>query len=490
MPSKPPAVFLALAVLLAFAAGAAGAATRYIAFGDSVTAAWGFDEACDCNPEDPAEADNCKHLCGYSFRLKTRLRDDGLDVAILNRGLGGERTPDGLERLDEVLAAADGDVLLLMEGTNDVSVNISPETTEENLREMARKASLVGVETIHATLIPRFPEAKVDADNVANAAMAQHIREFTFETGRQLVDPFEVFSSTPNLFEEYYADGEGDPVGHPNARGFDLLTDAFYDVLTGADNVPPVLGFYEPADGAAEIGPFSPVRVNLYDFGIGIDASATRMRINGEEVATTGSGGEAWLELLYEPATPHPAEVTVSVESRDLNLNAMAQRVTTFTIDQDAPGPCFADETTLCLDDEPGDERFKVTMTFKTAQGGGSEGDAVPRPLAPIGLRRGALFSFFDVQNPEVLLKILNGCGLNERFWVFVAPTTTVGYELRIVDTVAAQLGAKRSEYEVVVKNKDGVDAPPFSSTSAFATCGYQLTAAGPAEPPRERPLP
>ena len=75
---------------------------------------------------------------------------------MLNRGVGGEKTPEGLSRIDQVLDEG-GDVLLLMEGSNDISRNISIETTLFDLGEMARRAEERGLEVVHATVIPRIP---------------------------------------------------------------------------------------------------------------------------------------------------------------------------------------------------------------------------------------------------------------------------------------------------------------------------------------------
>jgi len=448
---------------------AAAARIRYLAFGDSITVGYPrHDEDCPC--EDLSE---CQQLCGYPHRLQNLLNAAGVDAGVLNRGLGGEKTPEGLTRLDEVLAEG-GHVLLLMEGTNDISRNISPETTLYNLAEMGRKAMLRGFETVHVTLIPRIPEATVDRENVVSADIAQRIRDLAFWTDRQLVDPFEVFSTTPDLFEDFYADLSGDPVGHPNARGFDLLAEIFFNVLTNVDTVPPVVGSVTPANGAVDLGPLAPVQVRIYDFGVGLDLSHSILMINDEVVEFSASGGTHSQDLIFQPQSPHPLEVAVRVRSRDHRFNTMNREVSRFTVEDDPPGPCVPDETTLCIDRAVGDQRFRITLHWHTAQDGGQEGDAQAIPLAPIGLRRGGLFSFFDPDNPEILVKVLDGCGINNKFWVFVAPTTNLGYELKIVDTAAALQGRSRSEFEFIVVNPDGLDAPPLSETAAFSTCEFE----------------
>lgn len=126
------------------------------------------------------------------------------------------------------------------------------------------------------------------------------------------------------------------------------------------------------------------------------------------------------------------------------------------------PG-CAPDATTLCLDGAPGDRRFRVTLHYATAQNGGLAGDAAAKALAPVGVARGGVLSFGDGTNPEVLVKVLDGCALNDRFWVFAAATTTLGFDLRVEDTFA--------ETTRVYANADHHAANPVVDTAAFATC-------------------
>ena len=103
------------------------------------------------------------HEAGYPPRLAALLEAAGIEAVVENHGVGGERTPEALERVNAVLNRG-GDAFLLMEGSNDISRQISMETTLFNLGEMARRAQLRGIPTLHATVIPRVPWANVDAD--------------------------------------------------------------------------------------------------------------------------------------------------------------------------------------------------------------------------------------------------------------------------------------------------------------------------------------
>jgi hypothetical protein len=125
-----------------------------------------------------------------------------------------------------------------------------------------------------------------------------------------------------------------------------------------------------------------------------------------------------------------------------------------------AAGSCIANDTTLCIDDLTGDGRFEATVAYSTVQGGGRTGFAGAIPLAPLGVARGGVFWFFAADNPEMLLKVLDACALNQRFWVFASAGTNVGFTLRVRDT---QTGAVFTH-----TNPDLNPAPPIQATSAL----------------------
>jgi len=467
--SHPPSLLLVVALALVFTSPGF-AQDRYIAFGDSITEGTGFD---NCPIDQPS-------LCGYPIRLETRLDQSGQASTVENHGKGGENTTMAITRIDTVLnetGVGVGDVLLLMEGSNDISRQINPETTLFNLDEIARKAEDRGLEAVQSTLILRYPQAQRDAENILNQALAEAIRMQAFSRQRRLVDPFEVFSQTPNLFATFYAPASpADPVGHPNPTGFDLLTDVFFDVLTGRDTVPPVKASAEPADGSQNISPQAPIRVRVYDFGSGIAPFLAGLTINGQSVVVdVSNGGDNWLDIVHQPTAgglSGEAVVRVQAGDRAQPANTMNRPATTFTVDETLDDPCLPDENTLCIDDQPGDRRFQIRLSWETALNGGLSGDAVVTPLDSLGFASGGLLSFFE-GTPEALVKVLNGCGANNRFWVFAALTTTLGFDLIIEDTVAKTQGAPAALYRYEVHNADGNVAAAVADIQAFSTCGF-----------------
>ena len=48
--------------------------------------------------------------------------------------------------------------------------------------------------------------------------------------------------------------------------------------------------------------------------------------------------------------------------------------------------------------------------------------------------REAGLLWFFDRDNVEVLVKVLDGCAINNHHWVFTAPVTDLGFNLHVTD--------------------------------------------------------
>jgi hypothetical protein len=113
---------------------------------------------------------------------------------------------------------------------------------------------------------------------------------------------------------------------------------------------------------------------------------------------------------------------------------------------------CIANAETLCLHDG----RFAVSLRWNRET---EVGDAIAvRETGDSGM-----FWFFRPSNLEALVKVLDGCDVNGHYWVFLAATTNVGYELKVVDTLF--------EETVTYANTRGNVAQPRLDTAAFDNC-------------------
>lgn len=116
-------------------------------------------------------------------------------------------------------------------------------------------------------------------------------------------------------------------------------------------------------------------------------------------------------------------------------------------------GGCVADDTTLCL----GGDRFRVTTRWTPPGGEEQLGRAVALTTDT------GYFWFFEDSNVETLVKVLDGCGVNGRYWVFGAGLTDLRVETLVTDT---QTGASWSS-----TSPQGTPFAPIQDASAFATC-------------------
>ena len=128
----------------------------------------------------------------------------------------------------------------------------------------------------------------------------------------------------------------------------------------------------------------------------------------------------------------------------------------------EASGTCEPDEETLCLHDD----RYELRADWWT--GDGNSGAAL---VVPKATRDSGLFRFFDADNWEVLIKVLDGCAVNGHHWVYGASTTDLGYEIRVRDTATDDVKAYR--------NDPGRPAPAITDGKAFtAACEEGVSAA------------
>lgn len=142
-------------------------------------------------------------------------------------------------------------------------------------------------------------------------------------------------------------------------------------------------------------------------------------------------------ETLYGPgdSSPHSGPYTLSVTTGS------------------AAAGCTPSSTKICL----AGDRFEVSATWRTSDGNSGSGQAT-RLTPDTGY-----FTFFNSSNVEVVLKVLNGCGVNSRYWIFAGGLTNVNVVLTIRDT---QTGAVKT-----YTNPLNVAFQPIQDTNAMSTC-------------------
>ncbi len=123
--------------------------------------------------------------------------------------------------------------------------------------------------------------------------------------------------------------------------------------------------------------------------------------------------------------------------------------------------------TTLCRPWEPllclRDGRFSVAVDWQDFAGEYGAGNPVPiDPARPFSSDTG-MFWFFHPDNLELMVKVLDGCALNDRFWVFLSPASTVGYTITVSDLETGVVRVYRKEAGDVPALTADTDAFPCS---------------------------
>ncbi len=114
------------------------------------------------------------------------------------------------------------------------------------------------------------------------------------------------------------------------------------------------------------------------------------------------------------------------------------------------PGSCAQGPAYLCLQGG----RFQVNAIWTKTDGTSGAANAV-KVTDDSGY-----FWFFDAGNIEMVVKVLNGCGLNNAYWVFAAGLTNVQVDWRTVDTNTGIVYPQT--------NPQGSPFAPLQATTAF----------------------
>jgi PKD repeat protein len=166
------------------------------------------------------------------------------------------------------------------------------------------------------------------------------------------------------------------------------------------------------------------------------------------------ASGTANTSTLQNPTHVFAAAGTYQVSLQATNTAGSNTVTKPITISAGGGVPCRADAATLCLNGT----RFSVNAQWTKTDGTSGFGTAVPLT------DDSGYFYFFDPANIEMVIKVLNGCAINQAYWVFVAGLTNVQVDLTVTDT---QTGAVYTN-----QNPQSTAFVPIQATDAFpASC-------------------
>jgi lysophospholipase L1-like esterase len=207
--------------------------TKFLAFGDSITQ--GFlrelpDFEMSFTPQflDPVQ--------NYPFKLEQMLRQryGSSEIVVINEGLGGETVLDGADRIVDVLAMHKPQVVLILEGYNELR-EIPISAARSALRGMARWAQVQGVEPVLATL------HQVGDDREEQRPGSQDVIDDLNDAIRGLGQSLGL-GGVADLENAFGRDRSllGTDGLHPNPAGYQRMAETFRDeIIRRFEEIPP-----------------------------------------------------------------------------------------------------------------------------------------------------------------------------------------------------------------------------------------------------------
>lgn len=172
-----------------------------VALGDSLTAGYGLP------PEN-----------AFTTRLEQRLKENGLNVEVVNAGVSGDTSKGGLSRID--WSVPDGSDLVIVElGANDALRGISPVETAKNLDAILARLRQRGIAVLLTGMLapPNMGKDYEAAFNAIYPKLAEKhgVELYPFFLDGVVADP-----------ELNQADGI-----HPNAAGTEVIVERLSPVV-------------------------------------------------------------------------------------------------------------------------------------------------------------------------------------------------------------------------------------------------------------------
>jgi lysophospholipase L1-like esterase len=233
-------------------------ATRFVAFGDSITAGKsgescppGGGVSCSVTTTQMTSAQRFRALerlfinleessVAYPRTLQSMLASrytaQATIIRMPNEGVSGEMVADGKTRLPAVLTATTPQVLLLQEGANDMTQSHPPiDAIVEDFRSMIVQARSRGIRVFLGTVLPQRANAcrGYDFCDGVNDTVATNAKLRAMANAEQatVVDLYGVFDGQTSTL--LALDGL-----HPNEAGYTKMAEAFFNAIRQQLEVP------------------------------------------------------------------------------------------------------------------------------------------------------------------------------------------------------------------------------------------------------------
>jgi len=150
------------------------------------------------------------------------------DKPYLNRGIGGQTTPQMLVRFRQDVIDLHPKVVVILAGTNDIAGNSGPmlsEDIEANLTTMAELARVHGIRAVFSSLLPvhnytpQSQEAFAERPRERILELNAWLKDYCAENGLVYLDYFSAMVDDKGMLKRDLAD---DGL-HPNAAGYKIM---------------------------------------------------------------------------------------------------------------------------------------------------------------------------------------------------------------------------------------------------------------------------
>jgi lysophospholipase L1-like esterase len=178
--------------------------------------------------------------------LEQQLRASGRDVDVINAGIGGNTTADGLARFEIDVLAREPNFVVIMFGLNDSWIDdgqsrsrLTVDQYRSNLATMVQRLRDRGVETILMTPNPAIAPTYPAARNVTLKPYVNAVRQLAHREQLPLVDVYRRFAEM--AIEGVDLNSHFTDAMHPNPAGQKLIADmlvAQFDEQLAASRLP------------------------------------------------------------------------------------------------------------------------------------------------------------------------------------------------------------------------------------------------------------
>jgi lysophospholipase L1-like esterase len=160
-------------------------------------------------------------------------------IAVANEGLPLEEAADGVRRLPGLLREVSPEVVILLEGVNDLTGPTVVSRTLGFLNTMARDARFAGANVFLCTLLPQRPGGFRANDPQAVASYNAGVRDLARGEGATLVD----------LSRDVDLSLIGIDGLHPTEAGYDRMAQIFFDLIRAQFERAPTTALLVPPGG-------------------------------------------------------------------------------------------------------------------------------------------------------------------------------------------------------------------------------------------------